>query len=96
MMTSNIVYIGIFATVELAFTLIAASYFAAADGHTSASTALQKSGGVFAFLAGLLGWYTLGHLMCQQALFFSFPMGDTSHYFRPRKLNEERPAPQHE
>ena len=93
--TRNIVYIGIFAFVELAFTLIAASYFATADGNASAAIALKKSGGAFAFLAGLLGWYTVGHLMCQEALIFRFPMGDTSHYFKPRKLNEERPAPQH-
>ena len=92
----NLVYIGIFATVELAFILVAASYFATADGNTTAGTALKKAGGAFGFLSGLLGWYTLGHLMCQEALFFSFPMGDTSHFFKPRRLNEQRPAPQHE
>lgn len=77
----NLVYIGIFFTVQLAFTLIAASYFAAADGAQSSSIALQKAGGVFAFLAGLLGYYTVGNLMCQDALSFRFPMGDTSRYF---------------
>lgn len=77
----NIVYIGIFFTVQMAFTLVAASYFAAADGHPSGSEALKKAGGVFAFLSGLLGYYTVGNLMCQDALQFSFPMGDTSHYF---------------
>jgi uncharacterized protein len=65
----------------MAFTLIAASYFAAADGSTDASIALQKSGGVFAFLSGLLGYYTVGNLMCQEALNFRFPMGDTSALF---------------
>ena len=92
----NLVYIGIFGSVELAFILIAASYFATADGNTATGTALKKAGGAFGFLSGLLGWYTLGHLMCQEALFFSFPMGNTSHFFKPRKLNEQRPAPQHE
>lgn len=77
----NLVYIGIFFNVQLAFTLIAGSYFAAADGHTDGSIALQKAGGVFAFLAGLLGYYTVGNLMCQDALSFRFPMGDTSKYF---------------
>lgn len=80
----NLVYIGIFFTVQMAFTLVAASYFAAADGHLSASIGLKKAGGVFAFLSGLLGYYTVGNLMCQQSLFFSFPMGDTSHYFKPK------------
>jgi hypothetical protein len=42
---SNLVYIGIFFTVDLAFTLIASSYFAAADGNSNAALALQKAGG---------------------------------------------------
>ncbi|KAL9624659.1 MAG: hypothetical protein Q9160_001013 [Pyrenula sp. 1 TL-2023] len=81
----NIVYFGIFLTVELAFGLIAASYLAAADGEAATGVALKKAGGVFGFLAGLLGYYTLGHLMCQEALFFSFPMGDTSRLFKRKK-----------
>lgn len=84
----NLVYIGIFGFVELAFGLVAASYFAAADGHGDASIALKKAGGVFAFLAGLLGYYTVGHLMCQTALFFRFPMGDTSRFFIRRGQSE--------
>ncbi|RMZ86540.1 hypothetical protein DV736_g6236, partial [Chaetothyriales sp. CBS 134916] len=81
----NLVYFGIFLTVELAFLFVSASYFAAADGHAAAATALKKAGGVFGFLSGLLGYYTLGHLMCQEALFFSFPMGDTSRFFSRKK-----------
>lgn len=77
----NFVYIGIFFFVELAFILVASSYFATADGHLAAAIALKKTGGVFAFLAGLLGYYTVGHLMCQTAFFWNFPMGDTSRFF---------------
>ena len=77
----NLIYVRIFFTLQLAFTLIAASYFANADGHAAAGLALQKAGGVFAFLAGLLVYYTVGNLMCQDALNFRFPMGDTSKYF---------------
>ena len=75
---------------QLAFTLVAASYFATADGNLSAGIALKKSGGVFAFLSGLLGYYTVGNLMCQQSLGFSFPMGDTSHYFRRKEVKSEK------
>ncbi|KAI4099528.1 MAG: hypothetical protein L6R37_005955 [Teloschistes peruensis] len=78
----NLVYISIIFTVEMAFTLVAASYFATADGHSSAGVALKKAGGAFAFMSGMLGYYTVGNLMCQQALFFSFPMGDTSRFFQ--------------
>ncbi len=74
-------YIGIFFTVQMAFTLVAASYFAAADSHTSVSVALKKAAGAFAFASGMLGYYTVGNLMCQEGLGFHFPMGDTSHHF---------------
>jgi succinate-acetate transporter protein len=80
-LTLNAVYIGIFFTVQLAFTPVAASYFAAADVHAAGSAALAKAGGVFEFLAGLLGYYTVGNLMCQESLNFRFPMGGTSKYF---------------
>lgn len=46
----------------------------AADGKPDTSMALKKAGGVFAFLAGLLGNYTVGHLMCQ-TLFLQLPHG---------------------
>jgi uncharacterized protein len=78
----NLVYFLIFLTVELAFGLVAASYLALADGAESTSTGLKKAGGAFGFISGMLGYYTLGHLMCQEALFFAFPMGDTSRYFK--------------
>lgn len=53
---TNVVYILIFLFVELGFLFVGASYFAAADGHTSSSIGLKKAGGVFCFLAGLVGW----------------------------------------
>ncbi|KAI9717946.1 MAG: hypothetical protein M1828_007038 [Chrysothrix sp. TS-e1954] len=78
----NIIYIGIFLTVQLAFTLVSASYFATADGNMGLAGNLKKAGGAFGFASGMLGYYTLGNLMCQEALRFSFPMGDTSRFFR--------------
>lgn len=82
----NLVYIGIFATVQLAFTLVSAAYFVAADGLTQTSKQLNIAAGAFAFVSGMLGYYTVANLMCQEALGFSFPMGDTSRVFgRGRK-----------
>lgn len=75
-------YIGIFFTVQMAFTLVAASYFLTADGKAELASSVQISGGAFAFASGMLGFYTLGNLMCQEALRFSFPMGDTSRFFK--------------
>ena len=84
----NLVYIGIFFTVQMAFTLVAASYFATADGHASTALGLKKAAGAFAFLSGLLGYYTVANLMCQEAMFFSFPMGDTSRFFSANKSRD--------
>ncbi|KAL3419898.1 hypothetical protein PVAG01_08397 [Phlyctema vagabunda] len=86
----NLVYIGIFGFVEICFTLVAASYFATADGALDTGIALKKAGGVFGFLAGLLGWYTVGHLMCQTTFFWHFPMGDTSRFFIRAKNTAKR------
>ena len=73
---------------QMAFTLVAASYFATADGHADTAIKLKKAGGVFAFLSGLLGYYTVANLMCQEAMFFSFPMGDTSRFFVAREARD--------
>lgn len=43
---------------------------------------MGTAAGAFAFASGMLGYYTLGNLMCQEALKFSFPMGDTSRFFK--------------
>ncbi|KAJ0281136.1 hypothetical protein CBS470a_008437 [Colletotrichum nupharicola] len=75
-----IIYILIFIFVELCFVLVAASYFALADGHATAAVGLKKSGGVFAFLAGLVGWYLTFHLLLKDSL-VELPLGDTSQYF---------------
>ncbi|KAL7621989.1 hypothetical protein AAE478_007490 [Parahypoxylon ruwenzoriense] len=86
----NIVYICIFLTVELCFALDASSYFALADGNLATSAALMKAAGVFGFLAGLLGFYTVAHYLCQDVVPFDIPMGDTSSILRRyRKTNKE-------
>ena len=77
---SNIAYIMVFFLVDLGFLTVAASYFAKADGHPVAAVALQKSGGVFCFLAGLIGWYIVFHLLLQDSL-LDLPLGGTSRYF---------------
>jgi uncharacterized protein len=78
----NLVYIGNFFTVQLAFTLVSASYFLTADGKLEQAKAVKTAAGPFAFASGMLGYYTVGSLMCQEALRFSFPMGDTSRFFK--------------
>ncbi|KAJ5273971.1 hypothetical protein N7478_009096 [Penicillium angulare] len=79
-LASNIAYILVFLFVDLGFLTVAASYFAKADGHAASALALQKSGGVFCFLAGLVGWYIVFHLLLQDSI-LDLPLGDTSRYF---------------
>ncbi|KAF1848913.1 uncharacterized protein K460DRAFT_279598 [Cucurbitaria berberidis CBS 394.84] len=77
---TNLVYIGIFFTVEFGFMLVAASYFAAADGHAAASVSLKKGGGGFCFVSGIIGWYLTFALLLKDSI-VEFPLGDTSRYF---------------
>ncbi|KAJ5144796.1 hypothetical protein N7448_002188 [Penicillium atrosanguineum] len=81
---TNIAYILVFFLVDIGFLTVAASYFAAADGHAAAAAALRKSGGVFCFLAGLVGWYIVFHLLLQDSL-LDIPLGDTSRFFGRKK-----------
>lgn len=81
---SNIAYIAVFFLVDLGFLTVAASYFAEADGNAAAAIALKKSGGVFCFLAGLVGWYVVFHLLLKDSL-LDLPLGDTGRYFGKRK-----------
>lgn len=71
--------------------LDASSYFMHADGNMDASNALVKAAGAFAFLSGLLGYYTTAHHLCQDVLPFDLPMGDTSGVVRRwrNKKNKE-------
>ncbi|KAJ5104595.1 hypothetical protein NUU61_001942 [Penicillium alfredii] len=81
---SNIAYILVFLFVDLGFLTVAASYFAMADGHAASAEALKKSGGVFCFLAGLVGWYIVFHLLLKDSL-LEIPLGDTSRLFGKKK-----------
>lgn len=84
---SNVAYILVFLFVDLGFLTVAASYFAMADGNAAASVALKKSGGVFCFLAGLIGWYIVFHLMLLESL-VDLPLGDTSRLFGKKKQKQ--------
>ncbi|KAF5647129.1 GPR1 FUN34 yaaH [Fusarium sp. NRRL 52700] len=47
--------------------------------------ALMHAAGVFGFLAGLIGFYTVAYYLCQDVLPFPVPMGDTSAWFQARR-----------
>ncbi|PYH49323.1 uncharacterized protein BP01DRAFT_370803 [Aspergillus saccharolyticus JOP 1030-1] len=88
-LASNLAYIAVFFLVDLGFLTVAASYFAEADGHHAASVALKKTGGASCFVAGLIGWYIVFHLLLQESI-VDLPLGDTSRYFGKRsKANQD-------
>jgi succinate-acetate transporter protein len=83
--TSNLVYICIYTCIELCYIFDASSCFASADRNAAQSKALMHAAGVFGFIAGLLGFYTVADSLCQDVLPFPIPMGDTSAWFQARK-----------
>lgn len=86
--SSNLVYIAIFICIELCLTLDAASQFYMADGEASTGRVLLQVAGAFGFIAGLLGYYTVAHYLCQDVLPFPVPMGDTSRFFLRRQKSD--------
>lgn len=74
----NLVYFGTFAAIEICFCLDATSNFIRADGDLGLSMTIMKIGGVFGFIAGLLGFYIVAHDLIQDVLPFEIPMGQFS------------------
>lgn len=79
---SNIVYIAIFTALQICLVVDGVSQFIMADGHLRAYSTLQRVSGAFAFVAALLGYYCTAHYLCEDALGFAMPMGDTSRWRR--------------
>jgi succinate-acetate transporter protein len=77
---TNLAYIAIFLLVDLGFLFVASSYFAAADGKQAVAGRLKKAGGGFCFVAGLVGWYVVFHLLLAESVVV-LPLGDTGRVF---------------
>ena len=60
---TNPVYISIFFLVDLGFLMVAASYFAEADGHRTSAEGLKKASGVF-FVSSLVWLDGILHFSC--------------------------------
>lgn len=54
---STVMFFSLFFTLDLAFLFLACEQYANDMGNTTAAVALQKTGGVFGFLAAFLAWY---------------------------------------
>ncbi|KAL4886188.1 GPR1/FUN34/yaaH family-domain-containing protein [Aspergillus karnatakaensis] len=81
---TNVAYILVFLFVDLGFLFVAASYFARADGKNTTAVRLQKAGGGFCFVAGLVGWYIVFHLFLGDNGVLELPLGETGRFFKRR------------
>jgi succinate-acetate transporter protein len=54
---STVMFFLLFFTLDLAFLMLACSWYAADNGNADASTKLQQAGGGFGMLAAFLAWY---------------------------------------
>jgi succinate-acetate transporter protein len=76
---TNVVFVGIFATLTAAFSCLAASYMYAAKGNTGAAHTCQVAGGALTFTTTMLGWYLFFVIMLAALDFpFQLPVGDLS------------------
>lgn len=80
-MANIIIYTGL----ELSYILNCAAHFAIADGKVVTSKALTKAAGACGFVAALAGFYVVAHELCQSAIPFDIPLGDTSRFARRKK-----------
>ncbi|KAL0253173.1 hypothetical protein SLS55_010626 [Diplodia seriata] len=71
------VTIATYSALEIYLCLLGASYFVTADGGADGAIAIKKAAGSFAFVAGMLGYYSMGNAICndQGLPAFLFPMG---------------------
>ncbi|RFU78713.1 gpr fun34 family [Trichoderma arundinaceum] len=72
---STVAFFLLFFTLDLAFLFLAMEQYAADLGNHTASLALQKTGGLFGFLAAFLAWYNaLAGIQDSSNSFFQVPV----------------------
>ncbi|KAI9804332.1 MAG: hypothetical protein M1833_007139 [Piccolia ochrophora] len=89
---TNIVFVVIFLSLVIAFSMLAGAYWQLAMGNAVAAGRLQKGGGGCTFVTSMAGWYLFAAQMLAALDFpFSMPVGDLS---RMIKGASERNAPE--
>ncbi|TKA80122.1 hypothetical protein B0A55_03331 [Friedmanniomyces simplex] len=89
---TNIVFVGIFATLVPAFGCLAGAYFHLALGNTALATKLQLVAGACTFVTDMLGWWIFFAILLASLDFpFQLPVGDLSHIIKgaSQKAKEE-------
>lgn len=76
---STLAFFLLFFTLDLAFLFLACEQYAADLGNMTASLALQKTGGLFGFLAAFLAWYNaLAGIQDSRLVYSAFYLSTTS------------------
>lgn len=74
---TNVTFVVLFFTLDVAFFLLAAGYFRIGEGRDP--TNILKAGGAFAFVTTLCGWWIMLALtLGSTGMPFSVPLGDLS------------------
>jgi len=76
---TNMVFVGIFFTLVLAFGFLTGGYFYNAQGRTALAGKLIIGGGACAFVTCILGWWIFAAILLASLDFpFGLPVGDLS------------------
>ncbi|KAK4992794.1 hypothetical protein LTR66_004468 [Elasticomyces elasticus] len=80
---TNLVFVGIFATLVPAFGCLAGAYWHLAQGNAVFAGKLIVAGGALTFITDLLGWWIFAAIMLAALDFpFQIPVGDLSQFIK--------------
>ncbi|KAK6375906.1 hypothetical protein LTS17_007728 [Exophiala oligosperma] len=80
---TNVVFVLVFIFIDLAFIMLMATYWSAAEGKTAISAKCQKAAGAFIFVFCVFGWYLFFTMILMAVDFpLRLPTGDLSTTFK--------------
>jgi len=80
---TNLVFVGIFFTLVIAFGFLTAGYFYNAQGNTAMAGKMIVGGGAVAFVTCILGWWIFAAILLASLDFpFGLPVGDLSTFIK--------------
>lgn len=82
---TNVVFAIIFITVDMAFILLAATYWQLGNGNTAVAAKTQLAAGAFGFVCCMAGWYLLIVILLDSLDFpLTLPVGDLSNFIKAK------------
>lgn len=82
---TNVCLVAVLFCFVITFPLLAASYYAGANGSLALSATCRIAGGAFSFIASLVAWYLWFSMILESVDFpIALPVGDLSKYVKGR------------